>query len=212
MKRTARRLAPILLAAPLLLASLPAAGQPGPTPPEVVSRYEPGLPADLRAKGHQGEVRVSGTVKASGDLTDIKVISSSGSADLDAFAVKAFQRWRFKPGLDAAGVPVDRRVSTGFEFWADGLETLGKKSCAEFVADIAWHRATFPDKADHDMRLYNLIGGMFLLGGPNKAFPSDEAMRRALKALPAAWPRTYEACQTRPKTPFFAVLIQELKR
>ncbi|HYE45328.1 MAG TPA: energy transducer TonB [Caulobacter sp.] len=188
------------------------AAEPGPSPPKVVSSNTPDLPPDLRAKGHQGEVRLTGIVKADGSLADVQVRTSSGSAELDAFAVKAFERWQFSPARDADGDPIDQRVSTTLEFWADELMTLGEKTCAEFVADIDWRRATFPGQPDTGMRLYNLVGGMFLMGGPNRAFPTQASFDRAHKALPLAWPRTYEACRLNPKDRFLAVLIREVRR
>jgi TonB family protein len=64
----------------------------------------------------QGVVRVRCIVRPSGDCTDVAVVRSPDPAfGLDGEAVRAVQRWRFRPGsLD--GQPVATRVHLEFTF------------------------------------------------------------------------------------------------
>lgn len=170
--------------------------------PVVVSAPEPDYPPLARAGGEQGEVKLSGIVGTDGAIKDVVVESSSRSALLDESAVEAFSRWTFQPAVDDAGKPVEARVVTTLEFWKDTIQTLGEKTCADFVADFDWRRSAFPE-SDKPMRLALLTQGMGLFYSGKHQREMD-ALR---KDFPGAWARTYAQCRDHPEKRFLAVLL-----
>ena len=70
----------------------------------------PTYPREARLRGESGTTRLRWVVKASGEVTDIQVVTPSGSAALDRAAVSALRnQWRFQPGQV-------RRYEQQFEF------------------------------------------------------------------------------------------------
>ncbi len=171
--------------------------------PVAVAAPDPAYPQAAKALGEQGEVKLSGYVGTDGTISDIVVESSSRSVTLDELAVATFSRWTFSPAIDDAGKPVEARVVTTLAFWKDSLETLGEKTCADFVVDFDWHREAYP-KGEKPMRLALLIQGMGLLYSGKYQREMD-----ALKAdFPGAWARTYAQCRDHPEKRFLAVLLK----
>lgn len=99
----------------------PRLGQPGASPEaerfaEFADGQEAGFfpaptyPRESRLRGESGTTRLRWTVRASGEVSDIQVVTSSGSAALDQAAVSTLRnRWRFQPGQV-------RRYERQFEF------------------------------------------------------------------------------------------------
>ena len=58
-----------------------------------ISGATPVYPAGAEASGKSGKVVLDITVDASGKVTKVTVVSSSGSGDLDSAAVTAAQTW-----------------------------------------------------------------------------------------------------------------------
>jgi protein TonB len=81
-----------------------------PTRPEPLSRTEIEYTAAARASGVEGRLVIRVTVDADGTVVKAEVISSVDPA-LDAAAVAAVERWRFKPAL-RCGKPVAGGVYT----------------------------------------------------------------------------------------------------
>jgi protein TonB len=83
--------------------------QPAPTivQPAIPSSglSEPLYPASEIRAGHTGTVMLSVQVLANGRVGEVRVMSSSGFAKLDASAVREARNWRFVPGT-RDGVPV----------------------------------------------------------------------------------------------------------
>jgi TonB family protein len=70
--------------------------------------YPPGA---LR-RGDQGAVSVEFTAAANGRVEDVKVVRSSGSADLDEATCRIIERrFRYAPARDARGEPVPQKVA-----------------------------------------------------------------------------------------------------
>lgn len=84
---------------------------PGYTPVRIIYRCEPGYPETARIRGSEGTVRLRAVVGSGGLVEAVRVVASSGSADLDAAAVEAVRGWRFAPAVDRlTGRPVSSYV------------------------------------------------------------------------------------------------------
>ncbi|MEA9567791.1 TonB family protein, partial [Polynucleobacter sp. AP-Nickl1-40-C4] len=70
--------------------------------PVPVSGSAPAYPAAAQASGTSGKVILDIVVDASGKVTKVTVVSSSGSGDLDAAAVTAAQSWVYEPAAGSA--------------------------------------------------------------------------------------------------------------
>ncbi len=75
------------------------------TPPEVVSKFDPGYPAELFRDGVHGTVVLTAIIRADGSVSDIAVAQSLNTK-LDQNAMQAFSRWVFRPALKN-GQPID---------------------------------------------------------------------------------------------------------
>jgi protein TonB len=82
--------------------------------PELVRRFEPSYPADLRKQGVRGTVVMKAHLTEQGKLLHIEV-SSSPDPRLSELAVEAFQKWRYKPA-HCAGKPVQVYITSTMSF------------------------------------------------------------------------------------------------
>ena len=73
--------------------------------PRIVDGEKPDYPSNARAKGWEGTVRIQILVNTEGRVEDLRIVASSGYAELDAAARQAVQSWRFSPALQN-GSPV----------------------------------------------------------------------------------------------------------
>jgi periplasmic protein TonB len=79
--------------------------------PQVVKKVNPDYTEEARRNRIEGTVGLDVVVLADGTIGDVKVARSLDSIyGLDANAVKAMQRWQFKPGMKE-GKPVPVRVA-----------------------------------------------------------------------------------------------------
>ncbi|MGH6871209.1 MAG: energy transducer TonB [Rhizomicrobium sp.] len=62
-------------------------------------------PASSQASGEQGLVKVEAYVRANGRATRVKIVKSTGYADLDLAAIQSVMNWRFVPAMQN-GEPV----------------------------------------------------------------------------------------------------------
>ena len=78
----------------------------GPTRgPRIVDGAKPEYPDNARNKGWEGTVRLQILVGTEGRVEEVRVIGSSGYAELDQAAQRVVRSWRFSPALQK-GVPV----------------------------------------------------------------------------------------------------------
>lgn len=78
----------------------------GPTRgPRVVDGTKPEYPDHARSKGWEGTVKLQILVSTAGRVEEVRVIGSSGYAELDQAAQRAIRSWLFSPALQK-GVPV----------------------------------------------------------------------------------------------------------
>ena len=74
--------------------------------PSVLERVSPVYPKSARQYDFVGTVNVVAVVDERGDVADVFVLQSSATHDLNAAALAAVRRWKFKAGTKG-GVPVE---------------------------------------------------------------------------------------------------------
>jgi protein TonB len=82
---------------------------------EPLVRVQPLYPRDGALNGIEGSVTVEFTVTKTGDVVDPEVINSNLPSAFAREAVRAIQKWRFKPQI-SAGQPVSRRARQTLDF------------------------------------------------------------------------------------------------
>ncbi len=82
--------------------------------PRVLINPAPEYPSDALVRRLSGVVLLRVVVDASGTVTDVRVVRSSGVPSLDQSALDAVRRWQFLPARDPATRP--RRVNVPVEF------------------------------------------------------------------------------------------------
>lgn len=87
--------------------------------PEMISgRRSPKYPQSARNLGVEGSVTVEYTIDINGNVARAKVVSSSGSSDLDNAAVQTVESRKYKPAVQA-GIPRNYRKRETFHFSLD---------------------------------------------------------------------------------------------
>jgi TonB family protein len=82
--------------------------------PVLIEEAKPKYTPDAMREGVEGSILLEGVVQTNGTVTDIRVVRAL-RPDLDAEAVKSFEKWRFKPGQnDARAVAVRISVAVAF--------------------------------------------------------------------------------------------------
>jgi TonB family protein len=162
-------------------------------------------PEALHRQGVQGLVEVRATLGADGKPTDLAVLNSSRSQALDDAGLALVKRLQFAvkapaEGASSPAIPNATQVVVPVEFLRDSLGTLGKKTCAEFGVDLAYHRATFPEQQEDDMSVIKMTIGAMFLGGAQRAGPG-QLVALAKKSKSAAR-GIAGACATSPERLF----------
>ncbi|MDQ2070070.1 energy transducer TonB [Natronospira bacteriovora] len=80
-----------------------------------VVRVEPQWPREALIQGIEGWVRLEFTIRSDGSVGNIRVIESTPARLFDQAAVRALQRWRFRPRM-VDGRPVERQATQVIEF------------------------------------------------------------------------------------------------
>lgn len=179
---------------------------PQPVAPRALTSPQPAFPEALQATGAQGEVGLGGVVRVDGTLIEPVVTKSSRVPEFDQLALDAFRTWTFEPGLDLAGKPVEAPVSARITFSMDTIATMGKKTCAEFVRDQDWYKATWPEPDARSPLFYSTLG-LFTLIAIRKGSGAGLLM---VRAFVAAWEETYETCQKKPDALYITILAKGL--
>lgn len=86
--------------------------------PQALGRVMPVYPRSARRKGREGSVIVEATVLENGAVADVKIVSTSGFADLDRAAATALRQATFAPARED-GVAVDGQIRLTFDFRLD---------------------------------------------------------------------------------------------
>ena len=85
------------------------------SPAGLVKKIEPEYPIGFVIHGAKGRGRFRLTVNSRSGLVDeVKIVQSTGYADLNKLAVKALLQWQFKPGTPSpVEVPVEFEIQGG---------------------------------------------------------------------------------------------------
>ncbi len=81
---------------------------------------QPAFPEGARQRGETGTVRVRLQVDASGQVTQVEVLETSGSRELDRATQEYFRRWRFRPAL-RDGQPVASEATSAMTWRLNGM-------------------------------------------------------------------------------------------
>lgn len=151
---------------------------------------------ELQARGIQGEPRIAFIVGIDGTIRDIRIKETTGSDELDAFAVTLVSGMKVEPGQNASGEAVEVLKEIPLNFWKDSLVngSLQAKTCADYVIDADWFMATFPDKELRNMRVTTMSLGVLVALG----------LRDFPKKVPKEH-KAYQTCKRKPEANFFEV-------
>ncbi|MCF8505841.1 MAG: energy transducer TonB [Caulobacter sp.] len=179
---------------------------PRPVAPKALTSPQPAFPEALRATGAQGDVGLGGVVRLDGTLIEPVVTKSSRVPEFDQLALDAFRTWTFKPGLDVEGKPMEAPVSARITFSGDTIATMTKKTCAEFVRDHDWFRATWPEPEVKSPLYYSTLG-LFTLVAIRKGSGAGLLM---VRAFGEGWEKTYKTCRKKPDALYLTILAKAI--
>lgn len=162
-------------------------------------------PPELAAAGVQGEVLVVVPLTEAGQSNGAVLGTTSRSDQLDKIAVDLVKAASFQ--VKEAPAKGWKAVAVSVGFFKDSVTTLKAKTCADFNADHAYHRATFPERTPDDMRVFTMLTGLLYLEGGSKPAQGVGLAKRAA----AARQPTIEACKARPEDPFLETWRSALK-
>ncbi|MDQ2069467.1 energy transducer TonB [Natronospira bacteriovora] len=80
-----------------------------------IVRVEPQWPREALVQGIEGWVRIEFTIREDGSVANPRVIESEPRRVFDRAALRAIQRWRFRPRI-VDGRPVERQATQTIEF------------------------------------------------------------------------------------------------
>lgn len=116
-------------------------------------------PAGLAAKGVQGAVEISAEMSSEGKFSEVKIATSSRSAELDSAALALVPKLSVK--LDAGGKgPEPGLVILPVEYARDSVTNIARKHCADFNVDADYFKTTFPEKSVLDMPVFTFTTGI----------------------------------------------------
>jgi TonB family C-terminal domain len=90
---------------------------------------KPQYPTAARNRGWQGQARLAVDVDANGNVTNVRLINSSGHLELDEAAIRQARQWKFTPsasGRQGIGVKVDFQLE-GSEYQRQDKETADRR-------------------------------------------------------------------------------------
>jgi TonB family protein len=216
------RLAPALLAGVALFADAqpPAAAEPAASAASAPARVaklraqslRPGgavYPVELAAQGVQGTADVFVRIAPDGTPAEVRLHASSRSSALDELALAFVRGLRFAAKSGGSGVALPD-VIVPVEFMRDTVEGLATKTCAEFNADTAYFKATFPETEPSRMPVVRMTTGMLLLAGMPRQ--SGDALVAQAKQLNAAAAGIAAACEAAPTALYAQVFVELVKK
>jgi TonB family protein len=169
---------------------------------EIITATDVPIPAEAKAQGHYGAVKVTGVINESGSVVDLAVSQSSRSPILDAAALAGVSKWKFTPALDAEGRPVSKKLRTEVEFDPLDMADFPSYTCRKVNAETDWYMSAFPENGDNESRMYSLMLGMGSILG-RREIPSDPV------AFKKVWDRTISACRSSPGAIFMRKFVEQ---
>lgn len=83
---------------------------------EVVDSPRPEIPSELYEQGLKSSCVARFSIRDTGKFS-VKLVSSSGSQEIDDIALKTLQLWKFKPAtVDGKPIESSRKIRVEFEF------------------------------------------------------------------------------------------------
>ena len=189
-----------------VLAQAPAAAHPGAQQVQTLREialfpHSDAFPAEAKVQRLSGEVMIRAEILATGKWVDAQVETSSGSAVLDDVALTVVAGLASKPrDADALSVPV--RVPIGFSL--DSMQTLPAKTCEEFNHDFAQYRTLKPNATADDMRVFDLVSGIWVATKGTMALDT-------VKRLPSAPAKVASTCAKRPRAKFMDTFMEAMR-
>lgn len=167
------------------------------------------LTDEMKARGVHGTVLLNAAIGEDGRIETLELAESSGSEELDAYAIERLGNAPVGAELLEDG---NRSLVLEIDMYAYRLGTdFGSTYlCGQSVRDHAWFQNQQPGGGIEKGKLYHFIGGLALLSQRDEIRPLLNPERREL-----AWNIALEACNAYPEERFLAVLIragQELER
>ena len=99
-------------------------------PPVPILRKKPAYPAVAIRRGYAGRVLLRLFVSVAGDVSDVRLLRSSGYRVLDGAAIRAVKSWRFSPAM-RGGRPVGLWVEVPIVF-----ELRDRVGCIPGIQDL----------------------------------------------------------------------------
>ena len=184
------------------------------TKPSWKSGPDRAFPDSEKALGHHGAVVVQGVLGVDGRLKHARIRKSSGAPVLDQIALQNATDQLFEPARDAQGVALPIILSFPVEFYTHKSDRPGgglvHYECRQFVLEMDWWRATFPDAkwADHELYVMLLgLGTLARLGGSD--IPRAQDLKTSVADFERRWTKSIEDCRRTPQRRFAQVLRPE---
>ncbi|WP_313460699.1 TonB family protein [Stenotrophomonas sp.] len=185
-----------LIAVPLVAAGQQPAEAPERLRPVMIIAGSAHYPQELADKGVQGQAVFSTEVRVDGTFAPSVLVEPSGSAELDAAAIKVVAGVRAKPQK------VAKAVLLPVLFYKDSVNNLHLKTCAQFNTDLAYFATTFPTRPADEMNIFNMAAAVVTtVGGVDMS---------SIGKLSSAPQKTVEACAKRPKRLFMEEFMKSV--
>lgn len=136
------------------------------------------------------------------------ILKSSKSPRLDQAALSVARQLSAVPD----GVKPEtytKRLRFDIEFVRDSHLTLKSKTCKELSDDIAYARKLTPDLKLQQMRVYELVMGIYAIAYMQV---STQAAIKASQVMPKAYANTVTRCEANPAALFTEELKTEMKK
>lgn len=166
-------------------------------------------PVELAGQGVQGTADVFVKIAPDGTPAEVSLQASSRSPALDELALAFVRGLRFGAKAGGSGAPLPD-VIVPVEFMRDTVEGLAAKTCAEFNADTAYFKATFPETDPSHMPVVRMTTGMLLLAGMPRQ--SGDALVAQAKQLNAAAAGIAAACEAAPDALYSKVFVELVRK
>jgi TonB family protein len=170
--------------------------------PAYKSGPDPDFSESEKALGHHGIVTISGIVGVDGRLHYAKIQKGSGAPVLDQSALIAYQAAEWMPARDFEGKSIAVPISVPLEFYSFRSKAAGGGlplyKCRQFVLDMDWWKATFPQAKWSDHELYRYTSGLLLLS----RLGTKRSLDGATADFDKRWTSAIETCRSHPDRRF----------
>ncbi len=159
------------------------------------------LTPELLERGVHGTVLLQADVNPEDRVAQLIVVESSGSGELDDFAISKLDNAPVSPNLLDEE---NRSLTLEVDLYAFdiGMDFARSYSCLQAVRDHDWYLAGNPDETIERGKYYHMFGGLAIV-------TEREEMAFAMRpdTREQAWLAALERCRTDGEFSFFAALI-----